>query len=47
MKIQEAGFPGILSETLDTSMLGNMLTGKGFVKAVSESNNMDNMDRNF
>ena len=28
----------MLLETLDTSMLGNMLTGKGFVKAVSESN---------
>ena len=37
----------MLLETLDTSMLGNMLTGKGFVKAVSESNNVDNMDRNF
>lgn len=47
MKIQEAGFPGMLLETLDTSMLGNMLTWKGFVKAVSESNNMDHMDRNL
>ena len=43
---QEGGFFGILLETLAVSMLGNMLTGKGVVRARTGDNIVDHMDEN-
>ena len=47
MKEQELGFFGMLLGTLGASMLGNMLTGKGFVREGREYNNMDHTDKKF
>ena len=47
MKEQELGFLGMLLGTLGASMLGNMLTGKGFAREGREYDNMDHTDKNF
>ena len=47
IKKQEGGFLSMLLGTLDASVLGNMLTGKGVMKAGRRYNNIDHMDKNF
>ena len=37
-KEQKGGFLSMLLGTLDASLLGNLLTGKGFVRAGSDNN---------
>ena len=37
----------MLLGTVDDSMLGNVLTGKGVLRAGTGSNNMDHMDKRF
>ena len=47
IKRQEGGFLGILCGTLGSSMLGNMLTGKGVMRVGGGYNNMDHIYQNF
>ena len=47
IKKQWDGFLGMLLGTVDDSMLGNVLTGKGVLRAGTGSNNMDHMDKRF
>ena len=44
---QESGFLGLLLETLNALMLGNMLTGNGFMRAGRGYKNMNRWDENF
>ena len=50
IKKQESEFPGMLLETLGASMLGNIFTGKYFLRAwkgaVRSGRGYNNMDRN-
>ena len=47
IKKQESGFLGLLLETLNALMLGNMLTGNGFRRAGRGYKNMNRWDENF
>ena len=47
MKEQELGFLSMLLGTFSASMLGNMLTGKGFAREGREYDNMDHTDKKF
>ena len=47
IKKQESGFLGLLLETLNALMLGNMLTGNGFTRAGRGYKNMNRWDENF
>ena len=46
IKKQEGGFLGMLLGTLGASMLGNMLTEKGPVRAGRGYNDMNHMEKN-